>query len=162
MRFGVLPIRILDQVDRTTRGDGGRSPAVRAAPCRPERRLAALRERREPGVALERERIRLGRSGVNAADVLDGAGGEEETLGEGGLTGVDVGEDAEIERAHGASCRARRCGPSGWTWVLPSRSFLVISWSLAAQPSHGRSSAGPSPATAIRWILVWRPGSREI
>ncbi len=58
--------------------------------------------------ALEVERVGLGGAGVDAADVVDRAGGEEESLGEGGLTGVDVGEDAEIERAHGTSCRARR------------------------------------------------------
>ena len=75
--------------------------------------------------ALEVERVGLGRAGVDAADVVDRAGGEEESLGESGLTGVDVGEDAEVERAHGTSCRARRYGPSGWTWVLPSRSSLV-------------------------------------
>ena len=59
--------------------------------------------------ALEVERVGLGGAGVDAADVVDGAGGEEESLGESGLTGVDVGEDSEIERGHGASCRARRC-----------------------------------------------------
>ena len=65
--------------------------------------------------ALELERVGLGGAGVDAADVVDRAGGEEESLGEGGLTGVDVGEDAEIERAHGTSCRPRRWSPSGWT-----------------------------------------------
>ena len=65
--------------------------------------------------ALEVERVGLGGAGVDAADVVDGAGGEEEPLGEGGLTGVDVGEDSEIERFHGASCRTRRWSPSGWS-----------------------------------------------
>ena len=64
---------------------------------------------RDAAFALEVERVGLGGAGVDAADVVDGAGGEEESLGEGGLTGVDVGEDSEIERAHGTSCRARRC-----------------------------------------------------
>jgi hypothetical protein len=64
---------------------------------------------RDPAFALELERIGLGGAGVDAADVVDGAGDVEELLAEGGLTGVDVGEDSEIERAHGASCRARRC-----------------------------------------------------
>ena len=63
---------------------------------------------RDAAFALEVERVGLGGAGVDAADVVDGAGGVEESLGEGGLTGVDVGEDSEIERAHGASCRARR------------------------------------------------------
>ena len=63
---------------------------------------------RDPAFALELERVGLGGAGVDAADVVDGAGGEEESLGEGGLTGVDVGEDSEIERANGASCLPRR------------------------------------------------------
>ena len=58
--------------------------------------------------SLELERVGLGGAGVDAADVVDGAGGEEESLGEGGLTGVDVGEDSETERAHGTSCLPRR------------------------------------------------------
>ena len=65
--------------------------------------------------AFELERVGLGGSGVDGADAVDGAGGEEKSLGESGLTRVDVGEDAEIERAHGTSCRARRWRPSGWT-----------------------------------------------
>ena len=64
---------------------------------------------RDAAFALEVERVGLGGAGVDAADAVDGAGGEEESLGEGGLTGVDVREDAEIERAHGASCLPRRC-----------------------------------------------------
>ena len=63
---------------------------------------------RDAAFALEIERVGLGGAGVDAADAIDGAGGEEETLGEGGLTGVDVREDAEIERSHGASCLPRR------------------------------------------------------
>ena len=63
---------------------------------------------RDPAFALEIERVRLGSAGIDAAEVVDRAGREEEALGESGLTGVDVGENSEIERAHGASCRARR------------------------------------------------------
>ena len=70
---------------------------------------------RDAAFAFELERVGLGGAGVDAADAIDGAGGEEESLGEGGLTGVDVGEDAEIERAHGTSCLPRRWSPSGWT-----------------------------------------------
>ena len=88
---------------------------------------------RDAAFALEVERVGLGGAGVDAADVVDRAGGEEESLGESGLTGVDVGEDAEIERAHGASCRARRWSPSGWTWLLPCRSFLASSARLRSR-----------------------------
>ena len=84
--------RRVDQVDREVadeeRGDGG-----------PDRDAA---------FALELERVGLGGAGVDAADVIDGACGVEEPFAEGGLTGVDVGEDSEIERAHGASCLPRR------------------------------------------------------
>ena len=71
---------------------------------------------RDAALALELEGVGLGRAGVDAADVVDRAGVVEKSLGEGGLTGVDVGEDSEIERTHGASCLPRRSGsPSGWT-----------------------------------------------
>ena len=63
---------------------------------------------RDAALALELERVGLGGAGVDAADVIDGACGVEEPFAEGGLTGVDVGEDSEIERAHGASCLPRR------------------------------------------------------
>jgi len=63
---------------------------------------------RDAALAFELERGGLGGAGVDAPDVPDRAGGEKETLGEGGLTGVDVGEDSEIERAHGTSCLPRR------------------------------------------------------
>src|SRR5436190_1736622 len=59
---------------------------------------------RDAAFALELERVGLGGSGVDAADAIDGACGVEQALAEGGLTGVDVSEDSEIERAHGASC----------------------------------------------------------
>ena len=71
---------------------------------------------RDAAFALEVEGVGLGGAGVDAADVVDGAGGVEESLGESGLTGVDVREDSEIERTHGASCLPRRSSsPSGWT-----------------------------------------------
>ena len=95
---------------------------------------------RDAALALELERVGLGGAGVDAADAIDRACGEEESLGEGGLTGVDVGEDAEIERAHRSSCLPRRWSPSGWTWVLPSRSFLESSRRCARQGSHAASS----------------------
>jgi hypothetical protein len=63
---------------------------------------------RDPALAFELERVGLGGAGVDAADVVDRAGREEQPLGESGLTRVDVGEHAEIERTHGASCLPRR------------------------------------------------------
>ena len=70
---------------------------------------------RDAAFALELERVGLGGAGVDAADVIDGAGGEEQSLAEGGLTGVDVSEDPEVESAHGTSCLPRRWTPSGWS-----------------------------------------------
>ncbi len=104
--------------------------------------------------ALEVERVGLGGAGVDAADILDGAGGEEEPLGEGGLTGVDVGENAEIERAHGTSCRARRCGPSAWTRVSSCRSFLMRWHGLCVTSVARRVNVLPAIAAVTRT----RPG----
>ncbi len=82
----------VDEIDREItnleRGDGGTD--------------------RDAAFAFELERVGLGGAGVDAADVVDGACGVEKALGECCLTRVYVGEDAEIERAHGTSCRARR------------------------------------------------------
>ena len=94
---------------------------------------------RDAALALELERVGLGGAGVDAADVIDRAGGEEESFAEGGLTGVDVGEDSEIERAHGASCLPRRWSPSGWTWVLPCRSFLSLGSHTSRAPLDFRT-----------------------
>ena len=38
-----------------------------------------------------------GRAGVDRSRLVDDSGQVEEPLGEGGLTGVDVGEDAQVE-----------------------------------------------------------------
>ena len=54
---------------------------------------------RDAALALEREGVGLGGALVDAADPLDRAAEVEQTLGEGGLTGVDVGEDAEVQGA---------------------------------------------------------------
>ena len=54
---------------------------------------------RDPALALQRQRIGLRRAVVDAADLVDDAGGVEQPLGEGGLTGVDVRQDAKVERS---------------------------------------------------------------
>ena len=82
-------------------------------------RHAADRERdhggldRDPALPLQRERVGLGAAGVDAADLVDHTGVVQQPLGEAGLTGVDVRQDAEIEQGHGASCPRGRS--SGWT-----------------------------------------------
>ena len=51
-----------------------------------------------------------------AADVVDDPGGEQQPLGQAGLTGVDVRQDPQVQRAHGVSCPLRRRQvPSGRT-----------------------------------------------
>ena len=115
---------------------------------------------RDAAFALELERVGLGGAGVDAADVVDGAGGVEESLGEGGLTGVDVGEDSEIERAHGASCLPRRWSPSGWTWVLPSRSFLADPARLRSQTVRTRGQVLHGSCYARRGVSSWHPRMR--
>jgi hypothetical protein len=50
-------------------------------------------------------------AGVDAAEPRDRAGGEKKSFGESGLTGVDVRDDAEIERAQAfRPCRGE------WAW----------------------------------------------
>jgi hypothetical protein len=80
------------------------------------------RERHDRGLdgdaaaALEGEAVGLRGAGVDRAGLVDDAGEVEEVLGEGGLTGVDVGEDAQVERSfgrawrHAGSLRGGGCG----------------------------------------------------
>jgi hypothetical protein len=75
-------------------------------------RDAADRERGDRGLdrdaapPLQRERVGPGGAGVHAADPVDHPAGVQEALGQAGLTGVDMRDDAEIENAH------RDSGPS--------------------------------------------------
>ena len=62
-----------------------------------------------PRCALERERVGLGRAGVDAADVVDDAGLVQQPLGEGGLTGVYMRQDSKVE----LSLRHASYPPSG-------------------------------------------------
>ena len=68
-------------------------------------RDVADRERHHRGLdgdaaaAFQLERVGPGAAGVDAADLVDHTGGVQQPLGEAGLTGVDVREDAEIERS---------------------------------------------------------------
>jgi uncharacterized caspase-like protein len=54
--------------------------------------------------AFEVERVGAGAARVDAADLVDDPRGLEQPLGQAGLTGVDMGEDSEIERAQQQSC----------------------------------------------------------
>ena len=59
---------------------------------------------RDTPLAFERERIGLSAACVDAADLVDDAGGVEQPLGQAGLTGVDVGQDPQIEHSHRERC----------------------------------------------------------
>ena len=52
---------------------------------------------RDAAPALEREAVGAGGAGVDRAGLVDDPGEVQEPFGEGGLTGVDVGEDAQVE-----------------------------------------------------------------
>ena len=91
----------------------------------------AERERHDRGLdrdaapALEREAVGAGGAGVDRAGLVDHPGEVQQALGEGGLTGVDVGEDAQVERAwrHAWSLRGGGCGRE--RALLASRCLLL-------------------------------------
>ena len=58
---------------------------------------------RDPALALQRERVGLRRAVVDATDLVDDPGCVQQPFGEGGLTGVDVRQDPQVERCHFAS-----------------------------------------------------------
>lgn len=71
---------------------------------------------RDAAPAFQREGIGRGAAVVDAADLVDDSGGVEKPLGQTCLTGVDMRQNSQVERAgrvHGASC------PSGG-WKFPS------------------------------------------
>jgi len=92
-----VPGRV-DQVDRHVVDDE-----------RDDRRLD-----RYPALALQRQRIGLRAPVIDAADLVDDAGGMQQPLGEAGLTGVYVRQDPQVQVLHGASCP-----PNGsrWSWT---------------------------------------------
>ncbi|SCE30836.1 hypothetical protein GA0115246_114175 [Streptomyces sp. SolWspMP-sol7th] len=51
----------------------------------------------DPAPPLQVEGVGTGRARVDAAGLVEQPGGVQESLGQAGLTGVDVGEDAEVE-----------------------------------------------------------------
>jgi len=65
---------------------------------------------RDPAPALEVGGVGAGAAVVDAAEVRDDPGGVEEAFGEAGLTGVDVGDDPEVERAQATCLRGRGAG----------------------------------------------------
>lgn len=63
---------------------------------------------RDPALPLQREGIGPGVPGVDAADLVDHARRVQQAFGQAGLTGVDMGEDPEVEQMHEASCPSMR------------------------------------------------------
>jgi len=54
---------------------------------------------RDAALPLERQRIGLGGTRIDAADLVDGTGGEQQPLGERGLSGVYMRQDAKVEQS---------------------------------------------------------------
>lgn len=75
---------------------------------------AVERERDDGGLdgdatlPFQREGVGAGVPVVDAADLVDHPGRMEQPLGQAGLTGVDMGENPEVEHVHEASCPSRR------------------------------------------------------
>jgi hypothetical protein len=64
--------------------------------------------------ALQVERVGLRVAVIDAAHLADDPGGEEEPLGQAGLAGVNMRQDSQVERVHGARCPpSRRRVPAG-------------------------------------------------
>jgi hypothetical protein len=80
--------RRVDQVDRDPvdreRGDGGLDG--------------------DPALPLQRQGVGLRAARVDAADRVDGPGGVQQPLGQAGLSGVNMRQDPQVQRAHEASC----------------------------------------------------------
>lgn len=57
---------------------------------------------RDPAAAFLGECVGAGVAGVDASEVVGRSGVEEQTFGEAGFTGVDVGKDAQIQGVQGS------------------------------------------------------------
>ncbi len=76
---------------------------------------------RDATLAFQRQGVGLGVAIIDAADLVDDAGGVEQPLGEAGLTGVYMRQDPQVERSHRASCPSRRWRSlPAWTLTLGS------------------------------------------
>ena len=69
---------------------------------------------RDAAPAFQRERVGCGVAVVDTAELVDDACVVQQAFGQRGLTGVYVGEDAQIEDSHSASCPPNG---SGWVWT---------------------------------------------
>jgi hypothetical protein len=54
---------------------------------------------RDAALPFQRQRVGLGGAVIDAAELVDGPGGVEQPLGEGGLACVYMGQDAQVEKS---------------------------------------------------------------
>jgi hypothetical protein len=70
----------------------------------------------DAALPLQGQIVGLGAAVVHAAGLVDDPGGEQQPLGQGGLTGVDMRQDPKVHVLHVAFCpRGRGRSPLGWT-----------------------------------------------
>jgi hypothetical protein len=69
---------------------------------------------RDPALPFERERVGPGAAAVDTADFVDDARVVEQAFRGACLAGVDVRQDAPVQRLHCASCPS---SGSGWRWT---------------------------------------------
>ena len=74
---------------------------------------------RDAALTFERQRVGLRRSLVDTARCVDRAGRVEQPLGEGGLTGVYMRQDPQVQRVQAFGPLAGQL-PSGWTRTFDS------------------------------------------
>jgi hypothetical protein len=91
------PLHLGDEVRVAGRVDQVDGEVVDAE--RDDRRLDG-----DAALAFQVQGVGLGAALVDAAWLVDDPGGVQQPLGQGRLTGVDMGQDPQVEYGHGASC----------------------------------------------------------
>ena len=126
---------------------------------------------RDPALPLQRERVGLRRASVDAADLVDDTGGEQQPLGEGGLTGVYMRQDPQVQRSASQAPYPPTRSGSPFRWIrallpcsLPGRRLVlnVNDGPLARrrQPNFqaGNSAGRPNPAKSAAANEPSQPG----
>ena len=83
----------------------------------------------DAALAFQGQGVGLGAAVVDAADLVDDPGAVQQPLGQAGLAGVDMGQDAQVERVHGEPGQ-QTAGPRG-------------NRIAAVSPGAGRTSRAP-------------------
>ena len=94
---------------------------------------------RDAATAFEREAVGAGGAGVDRPGPVDDPGVVQESLGEGGLTGVDVGEDAQVETSAWMDVTARVVPSRRWmrTGACVARISVPLSWDVTVAGLSG-------------------------